>query len=165
MSSSYQLMQQAYALVDALIASDGDLTEEVSASMAQLGDAIPAKLGGIKHARARLRSEIALHRDEIANHQGAIKTLTNSISRVERLALGLLASHEELTGEAKASGSWGKAWTTTSQSVEVSTDGLEDRWLIAQPPKVDKRGIKEYLKAGNSLPYASLVSKTSITLK
>ncbi len=53
-----------------------------------------------------------------------------------------------------------------SEIVEVPDETLvPEQWLKPQPPKVDKAGIKERLKAGDEFSFARLVEKYNLQVK
>lgn len=53
-----------------------------------------------------------------------------------------------------------------SQAVEVSDpDKVPASYLIIQPPKIDKMGIKKDLKAGKEVPGCTLVERNNLSIR
>ena len=70
-----------------------------------------------------------------------------------------------LNGEKVKDKEYSISWRK-SESVNITDDSLlPDTYLVPQPPKVDKAGIKAALKAGNAVTGAELAEKNNIQIK
>ena len=70
-----------------------------------------------------------------------------------------------LNGEKVKDKEYSTSWRK-SESVNITDDSLlPDTYLVPQPPKVDKAGIKAALKAGTAVTGAELTEKNNIQIK
>ena len=70
-----------------------------------------------------------------------------------------------LNGEKVKDKEYSISWRK-SESVNITDDSLlPDTYLVPQPPKVDKAGIKAALKAGTAVTGAELTEKNNIQVK
>ena len=70
-----------------------------------------------------------------------------------------------LNGEKVKDKEYAISWRK-SESVNITDDSLlPDTYLVPQPPKVDKAGIKAALKAGTAVTGAELAEKNNIQIK
>lgn len=70
-----------------------------------------------------------------------------------------------LNGEKVKDKEYSISWRK-SESVNITDDSLlPDTYLVPQPPKVDKAGIKAALKAGTAVTGAVLAEKNNIQIK
>ena len=70
-----------------------------------------------------------------------------------------------LNGEKVKDKEYAISWRK-SESVNITDDSLlPDTYLVPQPPKVDKAGIKAALKAGTAVTGAELTEKNNIQIK
>ena len=70
-----------------------------------------------------------------------------------------------LNGEKVKDKEYSISWRK-SESVNITDDSLlPDTYLVPQPPKVDKAGIKAALKAGTAVTGAELTEKNNIQIK
>ena len=70
-----------------------------------------------------------------------------------------------LNGEKVKDREYSISWRK-SESVNITDDSLlPDTYLVPQPPKVDKAGIKAALKAGTAVTGAELTEKNNIQIK
>ena len=70
-----------------------------------------------------------------------------------------------LNGEKVKDKEYSISWRK-SESVNITDDSLlPDTYLVPQPPKVDKAGIKAALKAGTAVTGAELAEKNNIQIK
>ena len=70
-----------------------------------------------------------------------------------------------LNGEKVKDKEYSISWRK-SESVNITDDSLlPDTYLVPQPPKVDKAGIKAALKAGTAVTGAELAEKSNIQIK
>lgn len=87
-------------------------------------------------------------------------------NRIKSLKL-YLEDNMRLTGKTKfKAGFFSFAIQNNPPSVEVFDEALlPERFLIEQPPKIDRAGIKELLKAGEEVPGAELKQTEGLRIR
>lgn len=87
-------------------------------------------------------------------------------NRIKSLKL-YLEDNMRLTGKTKfKAGFFSFAIQNNPPSVEVFDEALlPERFLIEQPPKIDRAGIKELLKAGEEVPGAELKQTKGLRIR
>ena len=133
----------------------------------------PEKLEQLNIARNEKREGVALYiknqLPEIEAIDKEIKALTTrkkqKQSRIEWLKKSL---YDDMTKNGLSKFETPKVYISfrKSTAVEVtSTDDIPDEYLLEQPPKVDKAGLKKELQAGFTFDGVKLVEKQNIQIK
>ena len=148
-----QLLGEALEVLLAIDGANGELTEESIAKMEEFLSSSEDKLGGIKAVLSRFKSEIVLHKQYRDHHVGRVRSMTKAIEYLTTCGTGLLKAMEDLGEEPKVKAEWGSVSLQTSYRTEVDDDlsNVAVRFLIEQPPKVDKSAAKKAIQAGESV--------------
>ena len=163
MSSSFSLMKEAGVLVAALDDADGDtgaFEDKMEALLQRFDDKVKACL----YVARKMESEEKDLRSleiKINNRRHAIK---NKRARVESRVLDMRRSAEELGQDFKVKNSEYTVYLHNSVSLDVNEnlDEVDVRFLVEQPPKVDKKKATDALKKGEELAGLSLQTNTSL---
>jgi hypothetical protein len=111
---------------------------------------------------SQLNADIEMYKTEAARIAARKKTAENSVERMKEAILTYLKQ----SGQTKSKAGTFTVAVSTSKSVYVADETkLPPQYLIAQPPKVDKIGIREALNKGNAVEGAELVEKEGVRIR
>ena len=154
MASLYEINQRIMDCIDMETGEIVDLDRLHDLQM-ERGD----KIRNIACYIKNLRSDAAQYDEEaktFAARKKAAQTKADSLT-------AYLSSM--LNGEKVKDREYSISWRK-SESVNITDDSLlPDTYLVPQPPKVDKAGIKAALKAGTAVTGAELAEKNNIQIK
>lgn len=163
MSSSYELIRDSAILVCAIEDADGEVTE-FDVMLDDLLRRVDDKVKGCLYVARKMEAEEKDLRSleiKINNRRHAIK---NQRARVESRVLDMRRSAEELGQDFKVKNSEYTVYLHNSVSLDVNAnlDEVDVRFLVEQPPKVDKKKATDALKKGEELAGLSLKTNTSL---
>ena len=135
-----------------LLNSDEIDTSEVESRVTD----IKTKLDGYVKVRAELKADAAKFKAEEKRLAGRRKTIENNIARLESAMIDTL---EVLDIPKVDTGTFSIRLQDNPPSL-VESEGAEppEQYLIPQPPKVDRAGIKDAIKAGEKIKGFEVVS-------
>lgn len=153
MPTTYELLTDAGELLVGLEIAGGNLTEESIDKIDQFLMVADDKLGAIKVVMTRFKAEEALHKQWRDHHANRARSLAKTIDYLTSNGTGLLQAMEDLGEEPKVKADWGSVSlrTTYVTTVAENLDDVDVRYLVEQPPKVDKAGAKKAIQAGESV--------------
>ena len=154
MASLYEINQ---SIMDCIDMETGEIIDidQLHGLQMERGD----KIRNIACYIKNLRSDAAAY-DEEAKTFAARKKAAQT--KAESLTAYLSSM---LNGEKVKDKEYSISWRK-SESVNITDDSLlPDTYLVPQPPKVDKAGIKAALKAGTAVTGAELAEKNNIQIK
>lgn len=154
--------------LDAVAAYEAAETAAEAQDALDMLDTIQGEIDGKADAYARIRCNA---KADAAMYGEEIKRLTACKRRaealVERMDAGILASMQA-TGAKKlptSIGTWTRKLNPYSVNV-IDADKVPDRFLVPQPPTVDKRGmLAEFKATGEVFDGVEFVQKESVSLK
>ena len=165
--STYDIQQAAYAWLDAIEASDGEVSDDAQTQLdIILGDA-QAKATALFYARQRCRSMQAE-----AKEMAAIATVQKAKWKGHEMrVLGLLRNlleAKQATGEKpQIAGHWGAAHLHKTKTLKIEDEeliGLE--WHKEKTTtSIDTVAIKAALKAGQDVEGCKMVEQVSATIR
>ena len=150
MPTTYELLTDAGKLLGDLEIAGGNLTEESIDKIDQFLMVADDKLGAIKVVMTRFKAEEALHKQWRDHHANRARSLAKTIDYLTSNGTGLLQAMEDLGEEPKVKAEWGSVSlrTTYVTTVAENLDDVDVRYLLEQPPKVDKAAAKKAIQAG-----------------
>ena len=90
------------------------------------------------------------------------KTTENGIDRMKAALLAFL----QYSGQNKVKAGSFSVSTATTQAVQITDEkAIPCIYLVEQPPKIDKIGIKNALKAGEEISGAELINNLGVRIK
>ena len=116
-------------------------------TMEGIEGAIEDKANGYVSVIKRLENDIDFLKAQKNAFTEKIKAKENSIKRMK----DNLYESMRATGKLKFKTSYWSFYTATTQSVQLDTDKVPERFLRYKDPEVDKAAIKEALKNGENL--------------
>ena len=149
MATTYFMLERVRELLGLIEDADGYLTEESIDEIDGFLMVADDKLGAIKVVITRFKAEIALHKQWRDHHANRAKSLAKTIDYLTSNGTGLLQAMEDLGEEPKVKAEWGSVSLRTTQAVVLAenwVDTIPTQFLVEQPPKPDKKGLKEFLK-------------------
>jgi len=149
MATTYELLEQASKLLASIEDADGELTESSIDEMDGFLSSSEDKLGGIKAVLSRFKGEVVLHKQYRDHHIGRVRSMTKAIEYLTECGTHLLERMEEFGEPPKVKAEWGSVSLRTTQTVELFANWaakVPAKYLVEQPPKCDKKGLKEFLK-------------------
>lgn len=107
--------------------------------------------------------------DKVESYCKIIKQLQNDVemfkAEIDRMKNALLV-FLQLSGQDKVKAGTFAVSTATMQAVQITDESAIPRnYLVEQPPKIDKIGIKNALKAGEEISGAELVKNTGVRIR
>ena len=165
MSTTYELLTEAGKLLAAIEDCDGELTEESIDEIDGFLIVADDKLGAIKAVITRFKSEIVLHKQWRDHHANRARSLAKTIDYLTSNGTGLLQAMEDLGEEPKVKAEWGSVSlrTTYVTTVAENLDDVDVRYLVEQPPKVDKASAKKAIQAGEEVAGITLTKHRKAT--
>lgn len=110
----------------------------------------------------QLQSDVEMFKGEIDRLTAHKKTAENGVERMKAALLTFL----QLSGQDKVKAGSFAVSTATTQAVQITDEtAIPCKYLVEQPPKVDKIGIKNALKAGEEISGAALVNNTGVRIR
>ena len=159
MATLYELTTQATALYEMLQAEviDEQIFNDTLEAMGA-GEKIESYCKLIK----QFQSDAEMFKTEIDRLTARKKTAENG---VERLKAALLLFMQQ-TGQDKVKAGSFAVSTATTQAVNITDEkSIPCIYLVEQPPKIDKAGIKNALKAGEQINGAELIYNTGVRIR
>lgn len=162
MATLYELKNDWLTLYD-MMSDDNSDEEIIKDTMEALEGEIESKADGYAMVRAQLRADAEAIKFEEARLACRRKSIENNIKRLE----GSLMDAMELTGKTKFKTtlfSYGIQNNPVSVVIDDETQ-IPELFLIPQPPKVDKAGIKDILKHSGNTSFAHLEQTKSLRIR
>lgn len=159
MASLYELSTQATALYELLQADAIDeLTFKDTLEAMGATDKVESYCKIIK----QLQNDVEMFKTEIDRLQQRKKSIENGIDRMKNALLLFM----QQSGQEKVKAGTFAVSTATTQAVNITDEKvIPCAYLVEQPPKIDKIGIKNALKAGEEISGAELVNNTGVRIR
>ena len=110
----------------------------------------------------QLQADVEMFATEAARIAARKKTAENSIDRMK----AALLAYMQMTKQTKAKGGTFPVSVASTQKVNVTDESkVPSQWLVPQPPKVDKVGLKEALKGGATIEGAELITTEGVRIR
>ena len=155
----YELTEAAAALYEMLQAEEIDDTVFADTLEALGAD---EKIESYCKVIKQLQNDVDGFKNEIERMQARKKSAENGI---ERMKAALLLFMQQ-TGKDKVKAGTFAVSTAMTQAVNITDESkLPADFLVPQPPKVDKMGIKKALKEGATVDGAELVNNTGVRIR
>ena len=153
MPTTYELLEDAGKLLALIEDADGELTENSLDEIDYFLNTSNDKLGAIKAVMTRFKSEITLHKQWRDHHANRARSLAKTIDHLKSSGTRLLQAMEDLGEEPKVKAEWGSVSLRTTYETIVTANlrNVDVRYLVEQPPKVDKSAAKKALQAGEQV--------------
>ena len=164
MSSSYQLILESASLVTTIDENNGwvgpDLDDKLDELLEKFDDKVKACLYVARKMEEEEKDLRALE-IKINKRRHAIK---NQRERVESRVHDMRKAAEDLGQDFKVKNNEYTVYLRKSVSLDVNEnlDEVDVRFLVEQPPKVDKKKATDALKKGEELAGLSLQTNTSL---
>lgn len=159
MPTLYEMTVQATELYEMLQAEEideqtfNDTLEAIGA-----GDKVESYCKLIK----QLQYDVEMYKGEIDRLTARKKTTENAVDRMKNALLAFL----QLSGQDKVKAGTFAVSTATTQAVNITDEkAIPCIYLVAQPPKIDKNGIKTALKAGEEINGAELINNVGVRIR
>lgn len=159
MATLYELTTQASMLYEML---QGEIIDEQI-----FNDTLEAMGAGEKvesycKVIKQFQSDAEMFKTEIDRLTARKKTAENA---VERMKAALLLFMQQ-TGQDKVKAGSFAVSTATTQAVNITDENaIPCIYLVEQPPKIDKAGIKKALKDGEQINGAELINNTGVRIR
>ena len=159
MATLYELTTQAAALYEMLQAAEID-EQTFNDTLDAMGAA--DKVESYCKVIKQLQSDVDMFKGELDRLTARKKTAENG---VERLKGALLVFMQQSGQDSVKAGSFAVS-TAKTQAVNITDEkAIPCRFLVEQPPKIDKASIKTELKAGVKISGAELVTNTGVRIR
>lgn len=159
MASLYELTTQATALYEMLQAEEID-EQTFNDTLEAMGTA--EKVESYCKVIKQLQSDVEMFKKEIERLADRKKTAENGVDRMKNALLAFL----QLSGQDKVKAGSFAVSTATTQAVQITDEkAIPCIYLVEQPPKIDKIGIKNALKAGEEISGAELINNTGVRIR
>jgi hypothetical protein len=110
----------------------------------------------------QFQADAEMFKGEIDRLTARKKTAENAIERMKNALLMFLTA----TGQEKVKAGSFSVATATTQAVQITDETLIPcAFLVEQPPKIDKIGIKNALKTGTKIDGAVLVDNKGVRIR
>lgn len=120
------------------------------------------KVEGYCQIIKQLQSDVEMYKGEIDRLTARKKTTENGIDRMKAALLAFL----QYSGQDKVKAGSFAVSTATTQAVQITDEkAIPCAFLVEQPPKIDKIGIKNALKAGEEISGAELINNTGVRIR
>lgn len=160
MPSTYELLNDASRLLAAIEDCDGELTEESIDEIDGFLMVAEDKLGAIKAVITKMKAEVSLHKEWRDHHVARIRSLTKAADYLGSCGTGLLLAREDLGEEPKVKAEWGSVSLRTTYVTTIENiNDVDVRYLVEQPPKVDKSAAKKAIQAGQEVAGITLTER------
>lgn len=159
MSTLYELSTMANQLYSLLQA--GEIDEQIFSDTLE-GIGANEKIEDYCEVIANLTADSENFKSEIERMSARKKAIDNNIKRMKKSLLDFL----NVSGQTKAKGGTFSVAISKSQAVNILDEtAIPDTYLVAQPPKIDKVGIKKAIKDGEDVPGAVIVINESVRIR
>lgn len=159
MATLYELSTQANQLYNLL--QSGDIDEQVFEDTLE-GIGTEEKIEDYCEVIASLTADSDNFKAEIDRMTARKRALDNNIKRMKLALLNFLQS----SGQMRAKGGTFTVAISHSQAVNILDEtSIPDTYLIAQPPKIDKVGIKKAIKDGKDVPGAAIIINEGVRIR
>lgn len=159
MATIYELTTAAAALYEMLQAEEID-EQTFNDTLEAMGAA--EKVESYCKVIKQLQSDVDMFKGEIDRLTARKRAAENG---VERMKAALLVFMQQSGQDKVKAGSFAVS-TATTQAVQITDESkIPCIYLVEQPPKVDKMGIKNALKAGEEISGAELVNNTGVRIR
>jgi hypothetical protein len=110
----------------------------------------------------QFQSDVEMFKGEIDRLTARKKAAENGVERMKDALLAFL----QLTGQDKVKAGSFAVSTATTQAVFIADEmAIPCKYLVEQPPKIDKIGIKNALKAGEEVNGAALIDNKGVRIR
>ena len=159
MATLYEMTAQASQLYELLQADEID--EQIFAdTLEAMGTA--EKIESYCQIIKQLQADADMFKGEIDRMNARKKSAENGADRMKAALLAFL----QQSGQDKVKAGSFAVSTATTQAVSITDESkLPPEYLIAQPAKVDKAGIKKALKDGATIAGAELINNTGVRIR
>lgn len=159
MATLYELTAQAAELYDLLQAEEID---EQTFNDTLEGMGAEEKIESYCKVIKQLQSDADMFKGEIDRLTARKKTAENGVERMKNALLTFLF----ITGKDKVKAGSFAVSTATTQAVQITDENkIPFKFRITQPPKIDKIGIKNALKAGELVNGAELIDNKGVRIR
>ena len=159
MATLYELADAERQLIEMF---ESDVIDETTLNDTVEGLDIGAKLEDYCKVIRQLEADSKVFKAEADLFTVKAKRAENGVKQLKRGILNYLIT----TDKKKADAGLFKVSTRDSKAVKILNESaLPTAFLIQQPPKVDKVGIKQAINNGETVTGAELVVNKSITIK
>ncbi len=159
MATLYELTVQATQLYE-LLQSDEIDEQTFNDTLEAMGAA--EKVESYCKVIKQLQSDVEMFDGELDRLEARKKAAKNGL---ERMKAALLAFMQQSGQDKVKAGSFAVS-TATTQAVQITDESaIPCRFLVEQPPKIDRIGIKAALKAGEEISGAALVNNKGGRIK
>lgn len=159
MATLYELTTAAAALYEMLQAEEID-EQTFNDTLEGMGAA--EKVESYCKVIKQLQSDFEMFKNEIDRLTARKKAAENG---VERLKAALLVFMQTSGQDKVKAGSFAVSTAKTQAVLITNENAIPCRFLVEQPPKIDKAGIKTALKAGEEIGGAVLVDNTGVRIR
>ncbi len=159
MATLYEMTAQANALYELLQSEEIDEQTFID-TLEAMGAG--EKIEGYCQIIKQFQSDIEMFKSEIDRVTARKKTAENAVDRMKATLLLFL----QTTGQEKVKAGTFSVSTATTQAVNITDEkAIPTNYLVEQPPKIDKIGIKNALKAGAEISGAELINNTGVRIR
>lgn len=159
MATLYELSTQANQLYNLL--QSGDIDEQVFEDTLE-GIGTEEKIEDYCEVIASLTADSDNFKAEIDRMTARKRAIDNNVKRMKLALLNFLNS----SGQTKAKGGTFTVSISKSQAVNIfNENAIPESFLISQPPKIDKIGIKKALKEGEDVPGATIIINEGVRIR
>lgn len=159
MATLYEMTAQATALYEML---QNEVIDEQT--FADTLEALEADLKVENYCKVikQFQADVEMFKTEIDRLTARKKTAENAVERMK----GALLMFMTASGQNKVKAGSFAVTTATTQAVQITDESaIPCKYLVEQPPKVDKMSIKDALKAGEEVAGAALVTNTGVRIR
>lgn len=155
----YEMTTQAAALYEMLQAAEIDESIFNDTLEAMGAD---EKIESYCKIIKQMQCDVDAFKSEIERLQARKKTTENGVDRMKAALLLFM----QQTGQDKVKAGTFAVSTATTQAVNITDENkIPSAFLVEQPPKIDKIGIKKALKDGATVDGAELINNTGVRIK
>ena len=159
MATLYELTTAAAALYEMLQAEEID-EQTFNDTLEAMG--ATEKVESYCKLIKQLQSDVDMFKGEIDRLTARKKTAENGVERVKAALLDFMKQ----SGQDKVKAGSFAVSTAKTQAVNITNEkAIPCRFLVEQPPKIDKAAIKNALKAGEEVGGAALVTNTGVRIR
>lgn len=159
MATIYELTTAAAALYEMLQAEEID-EQTFNDTLEAMGAA--EKVESYCKVIKQLQSDVDMFKGEIDRLTARKKAAENGVERMKNALLAFM----QTSGQDKVKAGSFAVSTAKTQAVFITDEAaIPCKYLVEQPPKIDKAGIKNALKAGEEINGAALVVNTGVRIR
>ena len=159
MANLYELTTQAAALYDLLQAEEID-EQTFNDTLEAMGAA--DKVESYCKIIKQLASDVEMFKTEAERLTYRKRTVENAVERMKNALLAYL----QTTGQDKVKAGSFSVYTAKTKSVFITDEkAIPCKYLIEQPPTIDKKRIKAALDAGEEVGGAAIVINTGVRIR